>query len=325
MRLNPLNGRWVTIVADRAERPTDFAPRSPNVEADLGRPCPFCPGHEEQTPAALETVGEQGEWRIRIVPNRYPAFDGDEPFAVQKLGPVHTMAEASGIHEVLVFSRDHDANLATLDDDEIATVMDVLRRRLTEHALTPGIRYTQAVVNHGRESGASLSHPHGQLLGMPFVPGELLDEERAFGRFHGGCILCATVESELSDASRIVSADEQCVVVSPFWAGSPYELLIIPRQHSVHLQDDTPYTLGVIGTHIRDSLRALNERHGDIAYNVIFHTAPHHHNGPFHWHVHLWPKLVTVAGFERGTGVMINIVLPEVAAHEMRTLLAARV
>ncbi|MFM8354721.1 MAG: galactose-1-phosphate uridylyltransferase, partial [Gammaproteobacteria bacterium] len=98
----------MTIVADRAERPTDFAPRAAQVEAEPDRPCPFCPGNEESTPPALETVGASGEWQVRVVPNRYPAFAGDEPFAVHTLGPVHTQAEASGIHEVFVYARNHD-------------------------------------------------------------------------------------------------------------------------------------------------------------------------------------------------------------------------
>jgi UDPglucose--hexose-1-phosphate uridylyltransferase len=236
---------------------------------------------------------------------------------------VHTQAEASGIHEVLVYAREHDATLATLSDDQLANVMAVLRTRMIDHAAMPGIRYTQAIVNHGRESGASLSHPHGQLLGMPFVPGELLDEERAFGRFHGGCILCATVEGELADSARVVLADDDCVVVSPFWAGSPYELLVIPRRHTVHLQDDSPETLAAVGRRLRDSLKALNALHGDVAFNLVVHTAPHHHEGPFHWHIHVWPKLITLAGFERGTGVMINIVSPEEAAEQLRSVLPA--
>ena len=81
MRLNPLNGRWVTIVAERAERPSDFAPRVQSIEDDPGRPCPFCPGNEEATPPALETVEADGSWSMRVIPNRYPAFDGAEAFA----------------------------------------------------------------------------------------------------------------------------------------------------------------------------------------------------------------------------------------------------
>ncbi len=256
-----------------------------------------------------------------IVANRYPAFDGDESLAVRNLGPVHVQAEASGIHELLVYSSEHSADLGTLDDDEITTVMHLLRKRFVEHASEPHIRYTQAIVNHGREAGASLAHPHGQLLGMPFVPGEILDEERAFARFSGGCILCATVEAELVDDARVVLSNDECVVVCPFWSGSPYEMLVIPRSHEVHLQDAGATELGGVGRAVRDAIVALHRAHGDVAYNVFVHTAPHHHGGPFHWHLHLAPKLITVAGFEMGTGVMFNIVPPEDAAAHLRSVI----
>jgi UDPglucose--hexose-1-phosphate uridylyltransferase len=318
LRLNPLNGRWVTVVAERAERPTDFAPRNRQVEAHPLDPCPFCPGNEESTPPALETYGRDGRWVVRIVPNRYPAFYGDDPLAVRNLGPVHVQAPASGIHEVLVFSPQHGASWADLDDRDAGLVMAALRDRVEEHARTPNIRYTQAIVNHGREAGASLSHPHGQLLGMPFVPGEILDEERAFARFEGGCILCATVEAEVTDGSRVVHDDDRVVIVCPFWAGSPYELLVIPRTHDAHLQDSAPADLAAVGRSVRDALESMRRLLGDVSYNLVFHTAPHRHNGPFHWHAHIWPKLVSIAGFERGTGVLINIVPPEFSAQELR-------
>lgn len=318
LRLNPLNGRWVTVVAERAERPTDFAPRSTQVEADPLQPCPFCPGNEEATPPALETYGRDGKWVVRIVPNRYPAFYGDDPLAVRNLGPVHVQAPASGIHEVLVFSPEHSSSWADLDDRDAGLVMAALRDRVEEHARAANVRYTQAIVNYGREAGASLSHPHGQLLGMPFVPGEILDEERAFGRFEGGCILCATVEAEVADGSRVVHDDDRVVIVCPFWAGSPYELLVIPRTHEAHLQESAPADLAAAGRAVRDSLGRMRELLGDVSYNLVFHTAPHRHSGPFHWHAHLWPKLVSVAGFERGTGVLINIVPPEFSAQELR-------
>jgi UDPglucose--hexose-1-phosphate uridylyltransferase len=322
LRLNPLNGRWVTVVAERAERPTDFAPRSTQVEADPDQLCPFCPGNEESTPPALETYGRDGRWVVRIVPNRYPAFYGDDPLAVRNLGPVHVQAAASGIHEVLVFSPDHRASWADLDDRDAGLVMAALRDRVEEHARTTNVRYTQAIVNNGREAGASLAHPHGQLLGMPFVPGEILDEERAFGRFEGGCILCATVEAEVADGSRVVYDDDRVVIVCPFWAGSPYELLIIPRSHDAHLQESVPADLAAVGRAVRDVLGQMRQLLGDVAYNLVFHTAPHRHGGPFHWHAHLWPKLVSIAGFERGTGVLINIVPPEFSAQELRKVAA---
>jgi UDPglucose--hexose-1-phosphate uridylyltransferase len=266
----------------------------------------------------LESVGPDDDWRMRVIPNLYPAFDGEDSLAVRNLGPVHVMAEASGTHEVFVFTPSHTDRIDSFTDESCAEMMTVLKNRLLDHAATDNIRYTQAIVNHGREAGASLSHPHGQLLGLPFVPGEILDEERAFVRFEGGCILCATVEAELISGERVVFATDEAVVVCPWWSGSPYEMLIIPRSHDMHLPDSDDDMLAGVGRAIRDSLVHLNQLFEDVAFNLVFHTAPHHHNGSFHWHVHLFPKLTTVAGFERGTGVMINIVPPEQAAGELR-------
>jgi UDPglucose--hexose-1-phosphate uridylyltransferase len=321
MRLNPLNGRWVTIVAERAERPNDFAPRKSSIEDDPTRPCPFCPGNEEATPPALETVEADGTWSMRVIPNRYPAFAGNDAFAVHNLGPVHVVAHASGIHEVFVYTPDHHAGLHLLDDAHATQLMRVLRDRFADHAHTANVRYTQAIVNHGREAGASIAHPHGQILGLPFVPGEILDEERAFTRFAGGCLLCTTIEAELAADHRVLFANDDVAVVCPYWSGAPYELLIVPRHHEPHLQDAPETSLAAVGLAIRDALGQLNAALGDVAYNLGFHTAPHqHHAGQYHWHVHVWPNLVTQAGFERGTGVMINIVPPEHACDALRSV-----
>ena len=318
LRLNPLTGRWVTIVAERAEWPSDFAPRALDVESDPHRPCPFCPGNEEASAPALERLDEGGSWRMRVIPNRYPAFDGDEPFSVHHLGPVHVEAEASGIHEVFVYTPDHHGGLHSMSDTDAADMMRLLQRRFQEHAAAANLRFTQAIINHGREAGASLTHPHGQLLGLPFVPGEVLEEQRGFSRFEGGCILCATVEAELVDGVRVVFANDDVVCICPFWSASPFEMMIIPRSHDLHLTDSNDATLAGMGIAIRDAIRHLREAVGDVSFNLVLRTAPHHYTGAFHWYVSIWPKLFTTAGFERGTGVMINIVPPESAASHLR-------
>ncbi|HMK11320.1 MAG TPA: galactose-1-phosphate uridylyltransferase [Acidimicrobiales bacterium] len=320
LRLNPLTGRWITVVAGRAERPSDFAPRTAQVEADPSRPCPFCPGAEDATPPALETyrVGGGSDWVVRVVPNLFPAFSGGEPLTVTNDGPVFISAPASGIHEVLVLSPQHSASFADLDDVETALVMAAVRDRMEEHASHPVVRYTQAIVNHGREAGASLVHPHAQLLGMPFVPGAILEEEAGFGRFEGNCLLCATVEAELADDTRIVLEGEHAVVICPYWSETPYEMLIIPKEHRAHLTQTPEADLTSVGLALRDATSALRYELGDVAYNVVFHTAPFRHDRQFHWHLHVWPILVSVAGFERGTGVMINITPPEFAASQLR-------
>jgi UDPglucose--hexose-1-phosphate uridylyltransferase len=321
LRLNPLTGRWVTIAADRSLRPVDFAPRRLPVEADPGRACPFCPGHEETTPPALETYGPDGHWQVRVVPNLYPAFAGDEPMWVSHLGPVFTQATASGIHEVLVLCPQHNYGWADLDDPGAGLVMAALRDRLEEHARHQNVRATLPIVNHGREAGASLAHPHGQLLGVPFVPGDLAEERSGFVRFEGSCLLCTIVDAESASGHRVLVDDDRVLAVCPYWSGTPYEMLIVPKEHEPQLQRAAPRDLSAVGRAIRLALDRLRHVVGDVAYNLVFHTGPHHQlDDQFHWHVHVVPRLTTTTGFEQGTGVLINIVTPEAATEHMNSV-----
>jgi len=318
LRLDPLSGRWVVVSPGRSERPYSFLSRTPFHDQGDHRPCPFCPGNEEDTPPALETYGPTGHWLVRVVPNLYPAFDGDSPFVVENRGPVFTQATAGGIHEILIFSPEHEATLGQLSQEQVELVMAALRDRLEEHASQSNIRYSQAIVNSGREAGASIEHPHGQLLGMSFIPRELAEEQARFARFVGSCLLCTTMEAEEDVGVRVVYANEHVVVVCPFWSAFPYEMLVIPRQHIPHLHKTPTEDLLGVGEAIRRSLSQLIETVGDVAYNIVFHSAPYRVGEPYHWHAHIWPKATTSAGFELGTGVAINVVPPEEACETLR-------
>lgn len=317
LRLNPLTGRWVAVAARRAGRPGQLVSKQLPVEAEPVQPCPFCPGNEEATLPALESYRRNGRWVVRAIPNRYPAFEGNAPLDVHNLGPVFTEAVASGAHEVLVFTPEHDAAWADLDDSQLGVTMAAIHDRMEEHLHRQPIRYTQAIVNHGREAGASLEHPHAQLVGIPFVPGEIAEEEAGFRRFEGSCVLCTTIEAESTAGHRVVHADNDMLVVCPFWSGSPYEMLVVPRTHATHLTDAEPHDVAAVGRALRTALVRLRATLGETAYNLVFHTSPHHHAGPFHWHVHVLPRVTSAPGFEQGTGVAINILAPETAAQQL--------
>lgn len=318
LRLDPMTGRWVVVSVDRSGRPSAFTPRRLVVQEDSDRPCPFCPGNEESTPPAMETYGPSGSWLVRVVPNLYPAFLGNEPMVVANRGPVFSQAPASGIHEVLVLSPDHSGGWPDLADTQIDLVMSALRDRIEAHASTPGLRYSQAIVNAGREAGASIDHPHGQLLGMSFVPRELVDELAGFARFVGSCLLCTTLDAELAAGHRVLEVSNDVVAICPFWSGIPFEMLVMPRHHRPHLHTTPEAELEAVGRAVQSALLMLRRRLGDIAYNLVFHSAPYRLAGTYHWHVHIKPTLTTTAGFEMGTGVLINIVAPELAAQELR-------
>ena len=201
--------------------------------------------------------------------------------------------------------------------------MRVLRDRFAEHASKKQIRYTQAIVNHGSEAGASIAHPHGQILGLPFVPGEILDEERAFARFAGGCVLCTTVEAELAADQRVLFADDDVAVVCPYWSGVPFELLIVPTERQPHLQDASEGVARRGRYALRDALAHLDARtrRRGVQPRLPHGTAPAHRSSTTGTCT-CGRVLVTQAGFERGTGVMINIVPPEQACPDRSFALA---
>ncbi|HYF45509.1 MAG TPA: galactose-1-phosphate uridylyltransferase, partial [Acidimicrobiales bacterium] len=318
LRWNPLAGQWVTIATERAARPSDFAPRVLPVEGEPGRPCPLCPGNEDEFPPALESYARDGDWRVRVVPNKYPAFRGVEPLGLLRLGPLFTQAPASGIHEVLVLSPDHHRAWADLDDRQVALVMAAVRDRVEEHARHAVVRHSLVIVNHGREAGASLEHPHGQLLGTPFVSRVVADEATAFDQHDGACLLCTMVDEERGERHRLVDDADDALVLSPYWAGSPYELLVLPTAHQGAVEASAPADVVAVGRAVRDGLRRVRRLLGDVPYNLILHSRPHAHEGRYHWHVHVVPRVTSVAGYEQGTGALINIVAPELAAQQLR-------
>lgn len=317
MRLDPLSGRWVVISAARAERPDAFVLHSERLRHEPLKPCPFCPGHEEPTPPTRVILDDNGNWMTRVIANKYPALEGDEPFIVENRGPVFTAGTAGGIHEVLVLSPDHDRTWAELTEEQSTAVMQAMRDRIADHSLSENLRYSQAIVNAGREAGASIEHPHGQLMAMSFVPREVAEEQARFSRFSARCLLCTTIESELAVGERVVYSDEDVVVLSPYWASVPYEMLVLPRVHSSHLHSASDPSIAGVGRALTKALVSLQATLGDVAYNLVFHSSTFRSAETYHWHVHLVPKATTRAGFEMGTGVAINIVPPELAAREL--------
>ena len=292
------------------------------------RPCPFCPGHEESTPPALETYGRDGRWVVRIVPNLYPGLlrrrsaRGAQPRPGPRPGPGQRHPRGAG---VLARARRRAGPTSTT-----ATPGSSWPRCATASRSTPAppnVRYTQAIVNHGREAGASLSHPHGQLLGMPFVPGEILDEERAFGRFEGGCILCATVEAEVADGLARRARRRPCRHRLPVLGRLALRAARDPAQRTTPTSRSRPRPTsrrsGGPCVTCSAGLRALL---GDVAYNLVFHTAPHRARRPLPLaRPHLAEAACRSPGSSGAPACSSTSSPPEFSAQELRKLGAASV
>jgi UDPglucose--hexose-1-phosphate uridylyltransferase len=327
LRKDPITGRWVIIATDRARRPSDFI--RDKVEPTAGRFCPFCPGNESKTPPevlAYRTSGGPNEagWQVRVVSNKFPALRVEGEIRRRGEGLYDCMSGV-GAHEVIIETPDHMADLSTLPDKHVADVMFAIRDRILDLRKDIRLRYILVFKNHGEAAGASLEHPHSQLIALPVVPKrvqEELDGSQRYFQFRERCIFCDILEQEMQEQHRVVLETDHFLVIAPYASRFPFEVWVVPRRHESHferLDSAGIHNLGwTMGTVLNKMGRALEK----APYNAILHTAPVQ-EGPlqhFHWHIEIMPKLTKVAGFEWGSGFYINPTPPEEAAKFLHDL-----
>ncbi|HOX24920.1 MAG TPA: DUF4921 family protein [Candidatus Krumholzibacteria bacterium] len=311
LRHDPLHDTWVIIAPDRERRPQDVRLQ---VVPDPGALCPFCPGNERETPPEILATGRAADqppdrppWRVRVFPNRYPAVTGEE-----------------GRHEVIVLGAAHGRGLAALSPGEIAEALAALQQRFTALEGDPALASVLFFLNAGAGAGASLTHPHGQILATGVVPVVLRTELAAAGRWRaetGRCLLCDLAVDAERDR-RIVLGDDLAVAWAPRASRFAWELLVAPRGHQARFAGARADELGAVARTLGGVCRALRAVAGDPPYNLVLHTAPVAVED-FHWHLELLPRLAPLAGFETGTGFHINPVGPETAAEALRRAVAA--
>ncbi len=310
LRRDHLHDTWTIAAPGRGDRPRDIRLQSVPVDEMT---CPFCPGNETETPPEILVTGrpegaapDQPPWRVRVVPNRYPAVTG-----------------ASGRHEVVIVSPDHRRELADLTPPEATELLAAVRDRYRQLEQDPDLAATLFFLNSGAGAGASLTHPHGQILATPITPALLRTELGAFERWrteHGRCLLCDAV-AVADDDQRLVVSGDHAVAVTPHASRFSWETMILPRRHQARITDAHDHELAAVAVVLVDACRALRAAAADPAYNLVLHSAPPA-GEDFHWHLELLPRLAPLAGFETGTGFHINPVLPEAAARDLRRAIA---
>lgn len=328
LRKDPVVERWVIIATERARRPMDFAPETvPTLGAEG---CPFCPGHEDRTPPELYRSGgpEDGPWSVRVVPNKFPALhaDGGEVHAAGD--GIYDRIDGVGAHEVVIESPDHFASLGTLPAAHVGEILVAYRARLLALRGDPRLEYVLIFKNHGVQAGASLEHPHSQLIATPILPeliAEELDGALRYFRMKERCVWCDVVRQERRDGTRLVLEEDGFVAVAPYAARFPYETWVLPTTHQASFEALGTDEIDALARLLRELLARLGRLFADPPYNFALHTAPLRNPDPehFHWHLELMPKLTRVAGFELGTGFFINPTPPEDAARFLRRAGAA--
>lgn len=339
LRLDPLTGARVLVAGARATRPGGL----PSFEApppldSVGDP--FAEGNEHLTPPEVWADRPGGGdpdtpgWRVRSVPNLYPALtqsygegsidDASTGTGTHATGLLAPATPAFGEHEVIVNSPRQVQSLGELTADELSTTLAGWAARIRHHRDRPGAAYPHLCVNEGKTAGASLPHSHAQLYVLPFVPAAVaLEAERMRAhaeRTDGRGLMQDLLAEEIAAKPRVVATDENAVLLAPYAAATPYRLWIVPREDEPRFEASAHRGAAMLHT----AFSALREAVGATPpLNLWVRTAPPGADG-FGWRIEVVPRIGQPAGMELGTGVHINAIPPEAVAASLREAATGR-
>jgi UDPglucose--hexose-1-phosphate uridylyltransferase len=334
-RKDPIAENWVIIAEERGQRPQDFSVES-NESQETAEFCPFAAGNEDMTPpeiyAARPPGSKHSEWQLRVVPNKYPALAIEGKLNREGVGSFDRM-NGIGAHEVVIETPEHNLQLPDYSLEQMERVIEAYQARMLDLRKDQRFRYILVFKNHGEKAGASLAHPHSQVIALSVTP-QRVKEQLKGAREHfirkKRCIFCDILREEIQSGDRIVYADSDFVVWSPFAARFPFEMWILPREHSHDFAQISRDKREKFAAILQDVVAKLNEALQTPPYNFIINTSPNPNSQSsrpghfstieedYHWHLEIIPRISSMAGFEWGTGFYINSTPPEEAARFLR-------
>lgn len=334
LRKDAITGRWVIISTARGKRPSDFQHDVRNDKG--GKSCPFCYGNEHMTPPEIMAVRSDGSaadtpgWRVRVVPNKFPALGIEDKLVKKGVGMYDTMT-GFGAHEVVIETPDHTRTPKDLEIDELRDVINVCQDRIQDLQKDERFRYVLVFRNEGPAAGASLGHPHTQIVATPVTPKRVKEEligAESYFKAKERCVFCDMIQQERDLGNRIIYENENFISFCPFASRFPFEIWLLPKKHQVdfHADREHQYDLAVA---LKLTMQKLSIALNDPQYNYIIHSCPNRFarrgywqtiQDDYHWHIEIMPRLTKVAGFEWGTGFYINPTAPEDAAKYLREI-----
>lgn len=333
LRKDPVLDRWVIISTERSQRPTDLPVAE---EPPHKKECPFCAGHENETPPELfsfrspQSASNTPGWDVRVVPNKYPAlkYEGE----IEKLGEgMYDKMNGFGVHEVIIETPDHKLNLEDQPVGGIAKVLETYKLRLEALIQDDRLRSVLIFKNVGREAGASLEHPHSQLIATPVLPKRIKERLKGAQNYYNEkerCVFCDILSEEKKIKERLVYENESFVAFCPYASNFPFEIWVLPKKHHPDFQETSLPEMSHLADCLKIALRKLTKVLHKPQYNYVLNTGPVRKarkgqrrttlDKDFHWHIEIMPRMTRIAGFESGSDLYINPMMPEAAAQYLR-------
>ena len=324
VRRDLLTEQWVACAPSRGDRPKRTTLDHPEEqESGPVEGCPFCPGNEAMLPGILDELTDEADnWQVRAVPNKFPAFQMDQAPAGQT-NHIYEGKAARGHQEVIVETPGHYSHWPYLSVEHLAAVFRMYQRRIEAVYDTAPDLYPVVFRNQGGRAGASLAHPHSQLIAPPLPPPERVAEEqrcRTYFEEHGTPLLAQMRAQEIKAERRIVATNEHFVAFVPYAAPAPYSVWVVPRRNAAHVTQWTDAERLDCARIARRVARRYVQYANNPDYNVTLHTAldPTAEAPHVVWSLRFTPRVSVRAGFELGTNMLINPSLPEIDAEILR-------
>ncbi len=332
LRQNSITKEWVIIATERAKRPEEFgAGEIKESEEEVKNHCPFCEGHEDLTTPetlAFRTYGTKPNspgWWVRVVPNKYPALIPEGNSARVKELDFFNYMGGLGEHEVIIESPQHKLQIATMDEKQVGEIFLAYRERYIALCKDKRFEFITIFKNHGFQAGTSIRHPHSQIIASPITPSHIrhrIEEAMRYFDDNGKCVFCVSIEKEQGFEERIVLETDNFICFEPFASRSPFETTVIPKKHDASFGAISPELSGELAYAMKRVLSKIYRGLNNPDYNFIIISSPCHEMTEeyFHWHITILPRVAAVAGFELGSGIYINTVIPEKAAKYLREI-----
>ncbi|MFA6349689.1 MAG: galactose-1-phosphate uridylyltransferase [Candidatus Omnitrophota bacterium] len=327
LRRDPIVGRWTIVDTDSPKQPKDY---EYDPHSWKGGKCPFCYGSESMTPPEIDSIREPNTapntpgWLNRVVPNKFPALQIEGNIDRRGVG-IYDMSNGIGAHEVLIDSPYHNKDIPELLNEEVERMIVMYCRRCCDLMKDKRFKYIMLFKNFGAAAGASLEHPHSQIIALPMVPKNVMEEIHGadeYFDFRERCIFCDILRQETQEKERIILENKHFVSFFPFVSRFPFEIWILPKTHAPHFCFMPKEEISFLASILKETISSLRKLFPNIPYNFIVHTSPANgetdaHEG-YHWHIEFMPKLTRVAGFEWGTGFYIVPTSPELASKYIK-------
>ena len=324
IRKDYIKNKWVSISSKLAFKPKDFPIMNIVTSGASSGFCPFCAGNEDFTPPEIAAFRKEQQesngagWLVRTIPNKFSAFELEGELEENSMG-LYSFCNGLGKHEVIIETPEHDTDFHELDLERMKLIISMFKLRYNDIANEDRIKYIQIYKNRGMFGGASLSHSHSQIVGLPFVPEENYGLPRYY-KEKGSCLLCDILEQEQHSQERIIYQGEYFVTLCPYASRFPYETWIIPKRHTEHFGQLTEAEEKELALLCKKISMAIVQGLGNPSYNFMINTAPVNcsYEEGYHWYMEFIPRLLVLAGVEVATGVYINPTAPEIAAPLLR-------